>query len=191
MASLIISLGTFFRDYVYIPLGGNRRHPIRNMFIVWGLTGIWHGASWNFVLWGLYFGVILWFEKQVLLRLLDAMPNFVKHLYAIFFIVLGWAIFFFTDLSRLGSTLKVMFGMADVPLYNFQLDAAFWANAYWLVFALVMCAPLYARAHASLKQRLTAITYQWTVVFQNLVFLGVSVVLLVGQTYNPFIYFRF
>ena len=186
-----ISLGTFFRDYVYIPLGGNRRYPIRNMFIVWGLTGIWHGASWNFVLWGLYFGVLLWIEKRVLLRLLDALPNFIQHLYAIFFIVLGWAIFYFTDLNRLGSTLKVLFGMADVPMYSFELDAAFWANAYWLVFALIMCAPVYARVHAELKQQFNVITYQLIVAAQNLICLGVSVVLLVGQTYNPFIYFRF
>lgn len=186
-----ISLGTFFRDYVYIPLGGNRRYQMRNMFVVWGLTGIWHGASWNFVLWGLYFGVILWFEKTVWLRVLDRVPPLIQHVYAIFFIVLGWSIFYFTDLSRLGSTLKVLFGLADVPQYDFRLDAAIFANAYWLVFALVMCAPMYSRAHASLKQHLHAMTYQWAVLAQNLLFLGVSVVLLVGKTYNPFIYFRF
>ncbi len=186
-----ISLGTFFRDYVYIPLGGNRRHPIRNIFIVWGLTGIWHGASWNFVLWGLYFGVILWFEKFLGLRVLERMPKIIQHAYSLFFIVLGWSIFYFTDLSRLGSTLKVLFGLTEVPLYDFKLDVAIWAHAYWLVFALVMCAPLYARAHSSLKQHLNAVTYQWAVVVQNLLFLGVSVVLLVGKTYNPFIYFRF
>ncbi len=186
-----ISLGTFFRDYVYIPLGGNRHHPVRNIFIVWGLTGIWHGASWNFVLWGLYFGVILWFEKTVGLRLLQRMHPLIQHAYAVFFIVLGWSIFYFTDLSRLGSTLQVMFGFTDVPLYDFELDVAIWANAFWLVFALVMCAPLYARAHTHLQHRLSAVAYQWTVVSQNLLFLGVSVVLLVGKTYNPFIYFRF
>jgi alginate O-acetyltransferase complex protein AlgI len=186
-----ISLGTFFRDYVYIPLGGNRRHPVRNIFIVWGLTGLWHGASWNFVLWGLYFGLILWIEKHVLLRVLETLPNFMKHIYAIFFIVLGWAIFFFTDLSLLVSTLKVLFGLADVPFYSFELETAFWAHAYWLVFALLVCTPLYARAHAELKQRLKETTYQCAVIAQNLVFLGVSVVLLVGQAYNPFIYFRF
>ena len=186
-----ISLGTFFRDYVYIPLGGNRHHPIRNIFIVWGLTGIWHGASWNFVLWGLYFGVILWFEKSLGLRVLERMPKIIQHAYAVFFIVVGWSIFYFTDLSRLGSTLKVLFGLTEEPLYDFELDVAIWAHAYWLAFALVMCAPLYARAHSSLKQHLTAVTYQWAVVAQNLLFLGVSVVLLVGKTYNPFIYFRF
>jgi alginate O-acetyltransferase complex protein AlgI len=109
----------------------------------------------------------------------------------VFFIVLGWSIFYFTDLSRLGSTLQVMFGFTDVPLYDFELDVAIWANAFWLVFALVMCAPLYARAHTHLQHRLSAVAYQWTVVSQNLLFLGVSVVLLVGKTYNPFIYFRF
>jgi alginate O-acetyltransferase complex protein AlgI len=186
-----ISLGTFFRDYVYIPLGGNRHHPMRNMFIVWGLTGIWHGASWNFVLWGLYFGVILWIEKQGLLRLLDAGPRFIRHVYALFFIVLGWAIFYFTDLSQLASTLRVLFGMTDAPLYNFDLDAAFWANVYWFIFALIACAPVYPRVHQRLMQHTNAITYQSIVMVQNLLFLSISVVLLVGQTYNPFIYFRF
>jgi len=186
-----ISLGTFFRDYLYIPLGGNRRNPIRNIFIVWGLTGIWHGASWNFVLWGLYFGMLLWFEKSLGLRVLKCMPKVIQHAYALFFIVLGWSIFYFTDLSRLGSTLKVLFGLTEMPLYDFHLEVAIWANAYWLVFALVMCTPLYERAHGSLKQHLNAVAYQWVLVVQNLLFLGVSVVLLVGKTYNPFIYYRF
>ncbi len=186
-----ISLGTFFRDYVYIPLGGNKHHQIRNIFIVWGLTGIWHGASWNFVLWGLYFGILLWIEKVFMLRVLDAMPRLLRHAYAIFWVVLGWSIFYFTDLSRLKESLWVMFGMTEAPLYGFELDAAFWANLYWLLFALVMCAPVYAWSHAFLQKRTAAVTYQSLVILQNLLFLAVSVVLLVGQTYNPFIYFRF
>ena len=97
-----ISLSTFFRDYVYIPLGGNRRHQLRNMFIVWALTGLWHGASWNFVLWGLYYFVFLAIEKLFLGKFLEKLPAVVGHAYALFIIVVGWVFFYFDDVSRLG-----------------------------------------------------------------------------------------
>ena len=105
-----ISLSTFFRDYVYIPLGGNRRHQLRNMFIVWALTGLWHGASWNFVLWGLYYFVFLAIEKLFLGKFLEKLPAVVGHAYALFIIVGGWVFFYFDDVSRLGQMLKLMFG---------------------------------------------------------------------------------
>lgn len=107
-----ISLSTFFRDYVYIPLGGNRRHQLRNMFIVWALTGLWHGASWNFVLWGLYYFVFLAIEKLFLGQLLEKLPAVVGHAYALFIIVVGWVFFYFDDVSRLGQMLKLMFGFS-------------------------------------------------------------------------------
>ena len=102
-----ISLSTFFRDYVYIPLGGNRRHQLRNMFIVWALTGLWHGASWNFVLWGLYYFVFLAIEKLFLGKFLEKLPAVVGHAYALFIIVVGWVFFYFDDVSRLGQMLKL------------------------------------------------------------------------------------
>ena len=107
-----ISLSTFFRDYVYIPLGGNRRHQLRNMFIVWALTGLWHGASWNFVLWGLYYFVFLAIEKLFLGKFLEKLPAVVGHAYALFIIVVGWVFFYFDDVSRLGQMLKLMFGFS-------------------------------------------------------------------------------
>ena len=96
-----ISLGTFFRDYVYIPLGGNKTWAYRNLFIVWALTGFWHGASWNFMLWGLYFGVWIALERLFIERLLSVLPNVMSHFYLMMIVTLGWALFYFTDFSRL------------------------------------------------------------------------------------------
>lgn len=108
-----ISLGSWFRDYVYIPLGGNRKGlplQIRNIAIVWLLTGIWHGASWNFLLWGVYFGILLVIEKLVLLKLLKKLPGFISHCYAIFLVWIGWVIFAFEDTKKISGFLKAMFG---------------------------------------------------------------------------------
>lgn len=186
-----ISLGTFFRDYVYIPLGGNRRNQIRNLLIVWALTGLWHGASWNFVLWGLYFGVILWLEKKAVLRLLNALPVPFSHLYTLSVVVLGWAIFFFTDLARLSDSVQILFGLKNVPFGEFELEAAVAGNFVWLVFALTMCAPVYSFLHTRLRRTLPSVLYQNYLIVQSLGLLAVSTALLVGRTYNPFIYFRF
>ena len=119
-----ISLSTWFREYLYIPLGGNRCSKGRwvlNLFLVWAATGIWHGASWNFVLWGLYFWVLLLVEKFVLLRWLKRAPGAVGHLYTLFFVLVSWTIFAIEDFGQLGEYLKVMFGLGGVPL----IDGAF------------------------------------------------------------------
>lgn len=186
-----ISMGTFFRDYVYIPLGGNRSDVTRNIMIVWALTGLWHGASWNFVLWGVYFGVILLIEKNGLGAWLEDLPRLFRHLYAIFFIMLGWALFYFTNLDELWICLQVLFGMRDAPLSNFELEAALSANALWLVMALALCTPMSTVVEDWVSRHYGATVQKGAEVVMNLVFLGPSVVLLVGQTYNPFIYFRF
>ncbi|MBM3646094.1 MAG: MBOAT family protein [Alphaproteobacteria bacterium] len=186
-----ISMGSFFRDYVYIPLGGNRRHATLNIIIVWALTGLWHGASWNFIIWGLYFGAILLVEKNGLIGLLNRLPRVLRHIYALFFIVIGWAFFYFTNLDQLWRSLNVLFGATDAPLYGFQVGAAFWANALWLALALVLCMPTASAIDGWLLRTCGARIQAGVEVMQNLVFLGLSVVLLVGQTYNPFIYFRF
>jgi len=186
-----ISLGTLFRDYVYIPLGGNRQYQTRNIFIVWALTGLWHGASWNFVLWGLYFGTILWLEKLFILRWLGAVPAFAAHVYTLSLIVVGWAIFYFTDLYRLAQSFEVLFRIARVPVYDFEVVTAFSSNVLWLAFACVACTPVYTGLHARLEQHLRKGIYNMCLLGQSLAFLSISVILLVGKTYNPFIYFRF
>ena len=110
-----ITLSTFFRDYVYIPLGGNRRGRARqvlNLFIVWALTGLWHGASWNFVLWGLYYFLILVLEKFVLGRLLQKLPRILRHIWSLLVVYIGWTIFYFESFPKLGQALSIMFGFS-------------------------------------------------------------------------------
>ncbi len=116
-----ITLSSWFRDYIYIPLGGNRKglpKQIRNILIVWALTGAWHGASWNFVLWGLYFGVILIIEKLFMLKVLEKLPNFFKHLYTIVLVLISWVIFAFEDLTQVGTYLSTMFDLNGASFAN-------------------------------------------------------------------------
>ena len=130
-----ISLSTWFKEYLYIPLGGNRCSKGRwvfNLFVVWAATGIWHGASWNYVIWGLYFFVLLLVEKLWLGRLLEKLPRVIQHIYTLFFVLVSWAIFALENFEQLGAYLKVMFGMGGVPLtdgtfllihYSFTLNS--------------------------------------------------------------------
>lgn len=116
-----ITLSSWFRDYIYIPLGGNRKglpKQVRNILIVWALTGAWHGASWNFVLWGVYFGVILIIEKLFMLKVLEKIPKIFGHIYAIFLVLISWVIFAFEDLGKIGSYLGAMFGLNGVVAVN-------------------------------------------------------------------------
>lgn len=186
-----ISLGTFFRDYVYIPLGGNRQNATRNILVVWGLTGLWHGASWNFVLWGLYFGIILLIEKGGLLNLLAKAPIFLQHAYALVLIVIGWDIFFFTDLDRLIESLRVLTGFSGQPLYDFEVLSAISNNIIWLTLAIIASTPLPLRIYQKVCELKQLKINQWIIPATNLALLGISTTLLVGKTYNPFIYFRF
>ena len=103
-----MSLGQFFRDYVYIPMGGNRRHQMLNLFVVWFLTGFWHGASWNFILWGLWFGVLIVIEKLFMLKVLKKAPV-LSNIYLLFVVLIGWVMFYFTDLNSVKNCLAVMF----------------------------------------------------------------------------------
>ncbi|MWC27897.1 MBOAT family O-acyltransferase [Paenibacillus sp. MMS18-CY102] len=180
-----ISLGTWFRDYVYIPLGGNRRGlliQVRNIMIVWLLTGLWHGASWNFLLWGLYFGVILLGEKWFLLRLLARLPGWASHLYALLLIVLGWVLFAFDDLSRIGEYLGAMLGLNGQPLWDDTALYLAYTNAV-LLLVLGIAATPWRRLRRSYHPVLQLAWYA-------ALFLA-STAYLVDATYNPFLYFRF
>lgn len=185
-----ISLSSFFKDYVYIPLGGNRYRQVRNILVVWLLTGFWHGASWNFILWGAYFALILLIEKFVLHRILNRLPAIFQHSYALIFIVIGWAIFYFTDLERLVAHLKLMFGQAEVAFYDYQDISVLTSNIYWFVLATILCMPI----RTWLCNKITDLSPTFSSFFDllmNVIFYGCSIALLVGSTYNPFIYFRF
>jgi len=190
-----ISLGTFFRDYVYIPLGGHQRWGLRNLFIVWVLTGFWHGASWNFMLWGLYFGIWIALERLFIERLLQAMPAAISHFYLMSIVTLGWALFYFTDLSRLTTFLPILFGYNNAEMTGVTTMNDLSSHALWLVLAVLWCMPL----GQWLQKKIQWLRFdQWRPNTQSIVLLIVdsvllisSTALLVGQSYNPFIYFRF
>ena len=179
-----ISLGSFFRDYLYIPLGGNRRHQFFNILVVWFLTG------WNFILWGVYFGLIVALEKFTILRW--NVPAFVLHLYSLLLVILGWGIFYFVDFSRMTSFFQILFGQA-AQFSDFTVGSAL-RSRFWLwIGAVVFCLPVgrwlqgligekhfLGRSILSLSKMVIAIAV-----------LSISVALLVGATNNPFIYTRF
>lgn len=191
-----ISLSTFFRDYVYIPLGGNRRHQLRNMFIVWALTGLWHGASWNFVLWGLYYFVFLAIEKLFLGKFLEKLPAVVRHVYALFIIVIGWVFFYFDDVSRLGQMLKLMFGFSG-QAGVLPTDTVLLKNhlVFFLV-AIIACIPVSKLVKALLIRFSRKGPVQESLagaagILYDVALLFFSTAALVGASYNPFLYFRF
>jgi len=187
-----ISLSSFFRDYVYIPMGGNRKNVIFNILVVWSLTGLWHGASWNFMLWGLYFAVLLIFEKYVWGRVLEKTPAFLRHAYALFFIVVGWALFYFTDLMKLQGFLYKSFDLTRLPQISLELQSAVESNLYWIAFALIMCTPIYRESAILFEKTIRNTTLNHLgVVMVNLIMLVISTAILVESTYNPFLYFRF
>ena len=185
-----ISLGSFFRDYVYIPLGGNRRGTARtvlNLLIVWGLTGLWHGAAWNFVLWGLYFGVLLILERFVFKPILEKTPGAVRWLLTFVIAVIGWVIFYYTDLPALGQHLCALFGMGVSGLSDAAAAAVVRKYTVYPLIAWVLSLPVVPAVAAKLPRRLRSAL---ALVF-SVVLLGASLLFLVGQSYNPFIYFRF
>ena len=191
-----ISLSTFFRDYVYIPLGGNRRHQLRNMFIVWALTGLWHGASWNLVLWGLYYFVFLAIEKLFLGKFLEKLPAVVGHAYALFIIVVGWVFFYFDDVSRLGQMLKLMFGFSG-QAGVLPTDTVLLKNhlVFFLV-AIIACIPVSKLVKALLIRFSRKGSVQESLagaagILYDVALLFFSTAALVGASYNPFLYFRF
>ncbi|MFJ7406609.1 MULTISPECIES: MBOAT family O-acyltransferase [unclassified Lysinibacillus] len=181
-----ISLSSWFRDYVYIPLGGNRRglaKQMRNILIVWLLTGFWHGASWNFIWWGLYFGVILIVEKWWGLSLLSRLPRWTRHLYAIFLILIGWVLFAFDQPSLIGKYLAAMFGFNGQSLWNNDTGYYFYTNIVLILVLIIASIPM------KLWKKTSELSYFHIAWYGLLYFL--SVAYLVDATFNPFLYFRF
>ena len=190
-----ISLGSFFRDYLYIPLGGNRRGAARtalNLLIVWTLTGLWHGAAWNFMLWGLYFGVLLVLERFVLKGLIEKTPKALRWALTFLVAVVGWAIFYETDLHALSQTLRAMFGLAGVPLCDESTWKVIKQYSLFPLIAFVCSLPVVPAAKKVLlrENRGERLVFTVRAVSTALLF-ALSIVFLVGQSYNPFIYFRF
>lgn len=180
-----ISLGSFFKDYVYIPLGGNRRFMIRNLFIIWLLTGLWHGASWNFIIWGLYFFVLICVEKLFLKKPLDIIPGIFSRIYLWVAVLVGWVFFFHTDLSQAFTFLGIMFGAKNAPFSSPEVSIHFWNNAVFLLIAFIGCTPVFKRLNQKIKFGAFA-----KPVFNTMVLI-LSIIFLAGQTYSPFMYFKF
>ena len=190
-----ISLGSFFRDYVYIPLGGNRRGRARtalNLAIVWALTGLWHGASWNFVIWGLYYGVLIILEKLVLADFREKLPGAAQHIAALLLIVVGWTVFYYTDMGCLGKHLGAMFGIGAAGLSDPVTMAVIRKYTVLPLIAAIASLPVLPRLKAWLKKhkKLEGAADIVSLVCLTALML-LSMIFIVGQSYNPFIYFRF
>lgn len=181
-----ISLGSFFRDYLYIPLGGNRSNPYRNLFIVWFLTGLWHGASWNFVVWGLYYGVFIALEKFIKSKTRMEMPRIFGHIYCIFITLVGWVFFYFDSLKDGLGYLRQMFGLAKLPFSNLHFEIVFNNNLYFIILAMIASTPLLGFIWKKLRLEETPI-----LLITNAALFFAAISLLVGESYNPFLYFRF
>lgn len=186
-----MSLGQFFRDYVYIPMGGNRRHQLLNLFVVWFLTGFWHGASWNFIFWGLWFGVLIIIEKLFLLKVLKKVPV-LSNIYLLAAVLIGWVMFYFTDLNSVKNCLAVMFGFAGAGFADASLGILLENNVFWIILAVAFCMPIVPTVKRFIEERpaLTKIS-QYVQIPANAVMLLVNTTLLVGSSYNPFLYYKF
>ena len=192
-----ISLGTFFRDYVYIPLGGSRCSFLRamlNTLVVWALTGLWHGASWNFVVWGLWMFVFLMLERLFLKRFLEKAP-LVSNLYLLIVVALGWVIFRFTDLTVCGQLLRTLFGCNGNPLTSFTDTIRLRSNCVLLAVCIFACTPVMGRFKAFMEGHLGEGARKiWNVCLYAVlpvILLLLSTANLVGDSYNPFLYFQF
>lgn len=193
-----ISLGAFFREYVYIPLGGNRVGKGRwifNMAVVWGLTGIWHGANWNFLLWGLYFGFFIVLERTLFSRILDKTPAVIRHILVILIAFTGFVLFRTESFSEIGFQLKAMYAPWTVPLSDPYAVYAVKSNPILLAACVVCSLPLRKWAVRKFKERREKgrknVLRPYLKAVLALSILGVSLMFLVGQSFNPFLYFRF
>ncbi len=187
-----ISLGAFFRDYVYIPLGGNRRHQILNLAAVWFLTGLWHGSSWNFILWGIYFLLLLIIEKLVFRNKLQKV-TVISNLLTIYLLLVGWTLFYFTDLNQVLEVLKAMHGLKGVPLWDPIYNSYFINNIAVIVACLIACMPLgrAVKRHMDIVyEKFPDMWFVMTFVYDfALLFICLSGI--VGSGYNAFMYFQF
>lgn len=181
-----ISLSTFFKDYVYIPLGGNRttkfKH-IRNILIVWLLTGLWHGSSWNFILWGLYYGVFLLIEKYFLANKLNKLPNILRHLYALIIICIGWLIFRQVNFIELKESFKALFGFYGLGNLNIYVFTGIFTIRYIITFVMGIL----------FSGKLSKVFYKNTILIDIILIIlfCISILFILINSYNPFIYFRF
>ena len=194
-----ISLGAWFREYVYIPLGGNRvsslKH-IRNILAVWLLTGLWHGAAYNFILWGIYFGIILLMEKKTgLLKALEKLPHFIGHIYAILLILIGWVIFEFDSMSGMGNYFKAMIGINGAGFGDMSVLYTLKEYGVLLIVLILAATPLPKLLVKKVFDKMAASKISFlSFVMENAFNIGIllfATAYLTDASYNPFLYFRF
>lgn len=188
-----ISLSQWFRDYLYIPLGGNRVDKntyIRNIFIVWFCTGLWHGANWTFILWGLYYGCLLLLEKFFLREKLEKLPKPISHIYTLLVVLIGWVFFMSPNITTAFTTLGKMIGIGATTFANNQ--AKFMLKSYFIVFilAILLSTKVYDRIQIFVynQYKMKAVYTTWTI---YIILLIVCIAFIVGGTYHSFLYFAF
>lgn len=188
-----ISLGSWFREYVYIPLGGNRRgllNQIRNLLIVWFLTGLWHGANWNFIVWGMYFGFFIILEKIFLGKILQNSSRVFTHIYTMVIVIIGWVFFEFDTLGQSIAFIKTMFGLAGIKTFDHQALYYLYTNLIILVIAGICSTPVIRNIFRRIKVKQQRAFYAvLPLIYMFLMFF--STAYLVNESYNPFLYFRF
>lgn len=188
-----ISLSQWFRDYLYIPLGGNRVDKntyIRNIFIVWFCTGLWHGANWTFILWGLYYGCLLLLEKFFLREKLEKLPKPISHIYTLLVVLIGWVFFMSPNITTAFTTLGKMIGIGATTFANNQ--AMFMLKTYFILFvlAILLSTKVYDRIQIFVynQYKMKAVYTTWTI---YIILLIVCIAFIVGGTYHSFLYFAF
>lgn len=187
-----MTLSGFFKDYVYIPLGGNRRFQYRNIIIVWILTGLWHGASWNFVIWGLYFAVILVMEKTFMLKALQKVPRALRITYSFLLVLFGFNFFYFEDFSRNLEALQVMFGFRGVAFSILDVGQLLINYLPFIAVCVICAAPTKEFILSKIrKRRLPTGVLAAGAAVCTAVALVLSMAAIMSSSYNPFIYFRF
>lgn len=187
-----ISLSSWFKEYVYIPLGGSRngtRKLIRNILIVWILTGFWHGANWNFILWGLYFGILLIIEKIFLKKSLEKLPKIICHIYTMFFVIISWVIFAFEDILQVAQYLKVMFGIGTAQIINKEFMYLISTHCILIIVCMFSCTSIMKKVYIKIRKNENKFIILENIGYMLMFF--VSICFLIGSTYNPFLYFRF
>lgn len=193
-----ISLGSWFKDYVYFPLGGSRRGKVStviNLLVVWMLTGLWHGANWTFVVWGLYFGIIIIIEKTFFMRVLEYLPSFIRVVYTMLLVIIGWVIFRSENIESVALYLKTMVGISGDSVIRLN-DFFYVANySYEFILAFLFAGPFLRNALRRLEDsNIKVVSGFFSIVFTPIFLIGIlylSIMTLVNTSFNPFIYFRF
>lgn len=186
-----MSLGTWFRDYIYFPMGGNRVSKgkwLRNIMVVWLLTGLWHGAAWNFIIWGLYFGILLMIEKLFLKKILDKLPKIISRIYVLFIVMVSFIIFSGTNTDEIFKNLGGLIGIGTTSL--FSLESIYYSKSFLVVLILGIIGSTKLPTYIATSDKFKRITNVLEPIFL-LVILVLSTSYIIDSTFNPFLYFRF